>query len=116
MLFHAFLYIVYAVLNTAAMAAVKAAMQRLRPNGRSAAVIRFALGAALYAGALAVLLILLKDGQASTVFPIAIGCTVLAANVAGARFYEERLTRQKLAGTLLLTAGIALTFLDGASP
>ena len=114
MLYHAFLYVAYALLNTAAMAAVKTAMQRLAANSRTAAIGALALGAALYAGALGALLALLNDGQASTVFPIAIGCTVLATNAVGARFYQERLTRQKVAGTLILSIGIALTFLDGA--
>lgn len=113
MLFHAFLYVAYAVLNTAAMAAAKTAVPRFAAGGRSAAVGWLALGGALYAVVLAVLMVLLKDGEASTVFPIAIGCTVLSTNLAGAHFYGERLTGRKLAGTVLITTGIAMTFVGG---
>jgi multidrug transporter EmrE-like cation transporter len=115
-LVHVVLYVAYALLNTAAMAAVKNAMQKFGANGRTAAVGTLAFGAVLYVGALGSLLYLLNDAEASTVFPIAIGCTVLATNAAGARFYKERITLQKIAGTLLLVIGIACTFLDGAAP
>jgi uncharacterized membrane protein len=112
-LFHAFLYVAYAVLNTAAMAAAKAALPRFAAGRRNAALCSLALGGGLYAVVLAVMLLLLKDGEASTVLPIAIGCTVLSTSLAGNHFYGERLTGRKLAGTVLITAGIALIFVGG---
>ena len=115
MLFQVFLYAAYAVLNTAAMAAAKAAVPRFAAGGRSAAVRWLALGGVLYAVVLAVLMVLLKDSEASTVFPIAIGSTVLSTNLAGAHFYGERVTGRKLAGAVLITAGITLTFVGGVS-
>ena len=113
MLVKALLFIAYAVLNTAAMAAIKEARGTLGARRHTAALGRFALGGLLYAAALGILVLLLRRGDASSVFPIAIGCTVLATNAVGARFYGELITGRKIAGTLLVIAGIALTFLDG---
>ena len=113
MLFHAFLYVSYAALNTAAMAAAKAAMRKLAAGVRSVAVGWLALGGLLYVVVLGVLLLLLKDGEASTVFPIAIGCTVVATNIAGAHFYAEHLNARKLISMAMISLGVALTFMDG---
>jgi multidrug transporter EmrE-like cation transporter len=110
---HAVLYVAYAILNTAAMAAVKTAMRIFAARDRRAAAASMAAGGVLYASAVAVLLVLLRGGDASTVYPIAIGSTVVATNAIGARFYGERLTVRKLAGTLLVLGGIALIFADG---
>ncbi len=114
MLLHGFLYVAYAALNTAAMAAAKSSMRSLDAAARVAALGWLAVGGVIYAAVLGVLLLLLRDAAASTVFPIAIGCTVVAANLVGARFYDERFSRRKLAGLLLITVGVALTFVDGA--
>jgi multidrug transporter EmrE-like cation transporter len=114
MLFHAFLYISYALLNTAAMAAAKSAMRRLDASSHAAAAAWLAAGGLAYVVVLGVMLLLLKDGAASTVFPIAIGCTVVVTNLVGARFYAERFSARKLTGLLLLTGGVALTFVEGA--
>jgi drug/metabolite transporter (DMT)-like permease len=111
-LVHVVLFISYAVFNAAAMAAVKDAGRDLGFGRRAASLGRLALGGALYAAALIVLVALLRRGDASSVFPIAIGCTVLATNAVGARFYGEHVTRRKIAGTALLLAGIALIFFD----
>ena len=114
MLFHALLYLSYAALNTAAMAAAKSSMRSLDAAARLAALGWFSAGGLIYLAVLAVLLLLLRDGAASTVFPIAIGCTVVTTNLVGARFYAERFSPRKLIGLLLITGGIALTFVDGA--
>lgn len=114
MLFHTFLYLTYAVLNTAAMAAAKSSMRSLNAAARLAALGWLSVGALIYLAVLGVLLLLLRDGAASTVFPIAIGCTVVVTNLVGARLYAERFSRRKFIGLLLITCGIALTFLDGA--
>lgn len=113
MLVQALLFIAYAVLNTAAMVAIKEARGTLDARHHTAALGRLTLGGMLYAAALALLVLLLRRSDASSVFPIAIGCTVLATNAVGARFYSESITGRKIAGTLLVIAGIALTFLDG---
>jgi uncharacterized membrane protein len=102
----------YAVLNTVAMAAIKDAGSNLGASRRAATLGRLALGGLLYAIALIVLVALLRGGDASSVFPIAIGCTVLATNVVGARFYGERVTGRKIAGTVILLAGITLILFD----
>jgi len=113
MLFHAFLYLSYAALNTAAMAAAKSAMRRFDSAARVAAMGWLAAGGLIYVVVLGVLLLLLKDGAASTVFPIAIGCTVIITNLVGARFYAEKFSPRKLMGLLLITSGVALTFVEG---
>jgi multidrug transporter EmrE-like cation transporter len=114
MVFHAFLYLSYAALNTAAMAAAKSAMRRLDSAAHIAAFGWLAVGGLIYVVVLGVLLLLLRDGAASTVFPIAIGCTVITTNIVGARFYAEGFSPRKLSGLLLITAGVALTFVEGA--
>jgi drug/metabolite transporter (DMT)-like permease len=112
-LFRAFLFAAYAVLNTAAMAAAKAAIPRLAVGDRKAVFGLMALGGGLYAAVLAVMMILLRDWEASVVMPIAIGATVLTTNLAGSYYYGERLTRRKLAGTFLITLGITFAFIGG---
>jgi uncharacterized membrane protein len=112
MLVHALLFVSYAVFNTAAMVAIKDAGRDLGAGKRAATFGRLALGGLLYATALIVLVALLRGGDASSVFPIAIGCTVLATNAVGARFYGERVTGRKIAGTVLLLAGITLILFD----
>jgi len=108
------LFAAYAVLNTAAMAAIKEA-GRIFGTGRHAALLgRLGFGAVCYAAGLAALITLLRGSDASSVFPVAIGTTVLATNVVGALNYGERITSRKVAATLLLLAGITLTFLDTA--
>ncbi|MEO7774837.1 MAG: hypothetical protein ABIT36_06955 [Steroidobacteraceae bacterium] len=111
---HGALFVVYAVLNTAAMAFVKGAMAAGRFRSHFAAVRGLAIGGVLYLGGLAALLWLLRTADANTVFPIAIGCTVLATNVLGAWSGAEPVTGQKLIGTVLIMAGIALAFVGGA--
>jgi uncharacterized membrane protein len=96
------------------MAAAKSAMRRLDAAGHAAAFGWLALGGLIYVVVLGVLLLLLRDGAASTVFPIAIGCTVIATNLVGARFYAEAFSPRKLIGLLLITVGVALTFGEGA--
>jgi drug/metabolite transporter (DMT)-like permease len=112
MLVHVLLFVSYAVCSTAAMAAIKDAGRNLGAGRRAATLGRLALGGLLYATALIVLVNLLRSGDASSVFPIAIGCTVLATNAVGARFYGERVTRRKIAGTVLLVVGITLILFD----
>ena len=115
MLLHALLYLAYAALNTAAMAAAKSAMRSYDAAGRVAAVGWLSAGGLIYLVVLGVLLLLLRDGAASTVFPIAIGCTVAVTNLVGARFYAEQFSLRKLIGLTLILAGVALAFADGAS-
>lgn len=115
MFFHAFLYLSYAVLNTTAMAAARSSMRSLDAGARVAALGWFSVGGLIYLVVLGALLLLLRGSAASTVFPIAIGCTVITTNLAGARFYAETFSRRKLIGLLFITCGIALTFIDGAS-
>jgi len=105
------LFCAYAALNTSAMAAIKTAVAGFDVRKGAARFGWLGLGGALYLAALAVLLVLLKLDAASTVFPIAIGCTVLATNIVGFRIYGERLTAHKVGGTLLVLAGIVLTFM-----
>jgi uncharacterized membrane protein len=114
-LIHASLYFAYAALNTLAMAAIKSATQRWSGNAARTAVAIWLLGGALsYAVALVALFVLLRSGEASTVFPIAIGCTVIMTNVVGARAYGERIDGRKLAGTALIVSGITLSYLAGS--
>jgi multidrug transporter EmrE-like cation transporter len=115
MLLHALLYFAYAALNTAAMAAARSAMRRFDGAAHVAAVGWLSAGGLIYLAVLGVLLLLLRDGAASTVFPIAIGCTVVVTNLVGARFYAEQFSLRKLIGLVLILAGIALAFADGAS-
>lgn len=115
LLIYSLLYAAYAAANTLAMAAVKDAVRQLSAADRGVAVGRLTLGSVLYGAALLVLFVLLRYGEASTVFPIAIGCAVLATHVAGAHFYKERFTANKLLGTTLIVAGIALIHV-GAAP
>lgn len=115
MLLHALLYVSYAALNTAAMAAAKSAMRSYDVAAHLAAVGWLSAGGFIYLAVLGVLLLLLRDGAASTVFPIAIGCTVVITNLVGARFYAEKFSLRKLIGLLLILAGVALAFADGAS-
>jgi uncharacterized membrane protein len=112
MLIHALLFLSYAVLNTAAMAAIKNAGRDLRAGRRAATLGGLVLGGLVYATALIVLVALLRGGDASSVFPIAIGCTVIATNAVGVHFYGERVTGRKIVGTALLLAGITLIFFD----
>lgn len=112
MLLKALLFFAYALLNTAAMAAIKEACPSFSTVVNSGVIARLALGALLYAAAIGVLVVLLKRGDASSVFPIAIGCTVLATNALGAHRYGERITARKLGGTALLLAGITITFME----
>ena len=114
MLTAALLYLAYGFLNAAAMGAVKRATGMFAAREHRGAMATFAAGGCLYAGALVALVVLLDSGDASTVFPIAIGAAVLATTAVGAGFYAEPITARKLAGTLAVLAGIALTFLDGA--
>lgn len=111
---HGSLYLVYAAANTAAMMTVRRAVQRLSRRRRRGSLGTLLLGGALYAAAIAILLTLLRWSEASTVFPIAVGCTVLATNLAGAHYYREPITGRRLLGTSLIVAGIALLLVDGA--
>jgi uncharacterized membrane protein len=106
------LYVVYAVANTFAMTAVKSAMQTLPKRSLWATGRYMALGGVCYGVALAALFVLLRHGDASTVFPIAIACAVLGVNVGGAVFHGESLTVQKVAGTVLITVGIAFMYIE----
>lgn len=115
MLLHALLYLAYAALNTAAMAAAKSATRSFDVSAHLAAVGWLSAGGFIYLAVLGVLLLLLRDGAASTVFPIAIGCTVVVTNLVGARFFAEKFSLRKLIGLVLILAGIALAFADGAS-
>ena len=114
MTLHALLFIVYAILNTAAMAAIKNAMAMFASH-RMRALGWLGLGGVLYVGAIGLLLDLLKEGAASIAFPIAIGCTVVVTNIVGMRFYGEHLTPKKAIGTVLVLAGAVMTFLGGPS-
>ena len=60
MLFHALLYLSYAALNTAAMAAAKASMRSLDAAARLAALGWFSTGGLIYLAVLAVMFILMK--------------------------------------------------------
>jgi uncharacterized membrane protein len=113
MLFQASLYVVYAVANTLAMTAVKTATQPLPRRALSVAIRYMALGCLFYGVALYALFVLLRHGEASIVFPIAIACAVLGVNVGGALLHRESLTAPKIAGTVLITAGIALMYVQG---
>ena len=115
MLFHALLYFAYAALNTAAMAAAKSAMRSYDGAAHLSAVGWLSAGGSIYVVVLGVLMLLLRDGAASTVFPIAIGCTVVVTNVVGIRFYAEEFSLRKLIGLVLILGGIALSYADGAS-
>jgi multidrug transporter EmrE-like cation transporter len=115
MLLHALLYLAYAALNTAAMAAARSAMRSYDVAAHVAAVGWLSAGGFIYLVVLGVLLLLLRDGAASTVFPIAIGCTVVVTNLVGARLYGETFSLRKLIGLLLILAGVALAFADGGS-
>lgn len=106
------LFVGYAILNTGAMAATKSVVRSLSAGGRIAALGYLAVGGTLYAAALTLLLVLLKGSAASTVYPVAIGATVLASNAFGIRFYGERITSHKVLGTCLVVAGVALTYID----
>ncbi len=107
------LFLIYAVLNTAAMAFVKMLgtavvvkrWWRVAGAGASAVV--------TYAAGLAVLLFLLSAHEVSTVFPIAIGFTVLATNVTDFHFFKEAIDKSNLAGTIMLIVGVALIYADG---
>jgi uncharacterized membrane protein len=112
MLLQASLYVAYAAANTLAMTAVKAAAQPLPKRTLSVAIRYMALGGMFYSVALGVLFVLLRHGEASTVFPIAIACAVLGVNVGGAVFHKESLTAKKIAATVLITAGIALMYVE----
>ena len=116
MLLQGFFFLAYAVLNTAAMVQIKEAGGTLGVKRHAATLGRLALGGLLYVGALGILVLLLQRDDASSVFPIAIGTTVLATNVVGVRRYGETITGRKIAGTLLVVAGIALMFLDVGRP
>jgi multidrug transporter EmrE-like cation transporter len=115
MLLHALLYFSYAALNTIAMAAAKSAMRSYDGAAHLTAVGWLSAGGFVYVVVLGVLMLLLRDGAASTVFPIAIGCTVVITNLVGIRFYAEEFSLRKLIGLLLILGGIALAFADGAS-
>jgi multidrug transporter EmrE-like cation transporter len=108
-LFDVFLYVAYAVFNTAAMAAMKTALPRLGAREFAAGVRAVAIGAVTYALALGSMMLLLRGHDASVVMPVAIGCVVLATTLAGWRFYGEALTTGKLVGAALVIAGVALT-------
>jgi drug/metabolite transporter (DMT)-like permease len=108
-LFDVFLYVAYAVFNTAAMAAMKSALPRLGAREFAASARALVAGVVTYALALGSMMLLLRGHDASVVMPIAIGCVVLATTLAGWRFYGEALTAGKLAGAALVVAGVALT-------
>lgn len=101
----------YAVLSTSAMVIVKraATAPRLAPALRILAV-----AGLLYCAAVALLLVLLRSGDASDVFPVAVGAAMVTTTVAGVRLHHEALTPRKLAGTALVIAGMAL-LLAGAA-
>jgi drug/metabolite transporter (DMT)-like permease len=100
----------YAIASTAAVLTAKRAVTapRLLPAVRILGV-----GAMLYVAALALLLALLRAGDASTMFPAAIGGSMLATTAAGVHLHRERLTVRRLSGTLLVIAGIALLLAGG---
>ena len=111
-------FISYALFNTAAMAVVKetggqlGAGAHLARLAHLATLRRLVIAGVLYAIAVTILVALLRGGDASSVFPIAIACTVLATNAVGAYYYGEQITLRKIIGTLVLLAGITLTFVD----
>jgi multidrug transporter EmrE-like cation transporter len=110
MILEAGMFVGYAVLNTAAMLAVKRASAA---PGAAAALRTLGFSALLYAGAVALLLALLRAGNASIVFPVAVGAAIVAAQLAGMHFLGEPLTRRKLVGTALVIAGSALLLAQG---
>ena len=100
-LLQGFFFLAYAVLNTAAMVQIKEVGGTFGVKHHAATFGRLAL---------------LRRDDASSVFPIAIGATVLATNVVGVHRYGETITGRKIAGTLVLVAGIVLMFLDVGRP
>jgi multidrug transporter EmrE-like cation transporter len=110
------LYATYAVFNTAAMAAIKTALPRLRAGRTARTLFVLACGVVTYGIALAAMLLLLRRHDASIVIPIAIGCVILVTHAAGRRFYGEPLTAPKIAGACLVVAGVALLSTAGAAP
>lgn len=111
----AMLFFAYAGLNTAAMVAIKESRASYVHGKRGHATVRVIAGGMLYAMAILVLVTLLKRGDASSVYPVAIGCTVIAAILVGARLYAERLTIRKAIGTAILIAGITVMFWDAST-
>ncbi len=110
------LYVLYALLNTAAIVLIKEARSAFVASRHGTALARFAIAGAVYAGALATLVAVLRQSDANVVLPIAIGCTVVATNAAGAGLYGERMTPRKAIGLMLVLGGIALTYVQsGAS-
>jgi multidrug transporter EmrE-like cation transporter len=108
----AFLYVIYSLLNTSAIVLIKEARGSLVARHGPGLVLRLGVAVAVYAGALATLVTLLRMSDASIALPIAIGCTVVATNTAGAMLYGERMTGRKMLGMVLVMGGIALTFFD----
>jgi multidrug transporter EmrE-like cation transporter len=105
------LYVAYAVANTSAIAFIKEAGLTSLNNWRAIAFGRLSLGGGLYVIAFSILVFLLRNNDASFVFTIAIGCSILVSNLVGAYFFDERISFRKILGTLILLCGIAMTLL-----
>lgn len=108
------LLMLYASMNTAAMASIKVCSPRFTRREHGKGLLFLLSGGVLYAVGIGALLLLLRIGEATVMFPLAIASTVVVSNVADSLFFHQPFTKAKLFGTLLLLSGISVTYATGS--
>ncbi|HEU5213392.1 MAG TPA: hypothetical protein VFU10_11530 [Gaiellaceae bacterium] len=108
------LYVVaYTVLSTAGVLLLRSALRNSDPL--SAGGIRailgeplFSLGFVLYAASFATWLLALRRYEVSRIYPVFVGAAYCAVVAGGALILGEALTASRVAGIVVILAGIAL--------
>jgi multidrug transporter EmrE-like cation transporter len=102
------LYIVYSLAGTSSAGLAKSSLHAAARRDWSGAALRFAGAVGSISVNFALMLYLLGRADMSVMVPVAVGLNLLTAAAISMWFFRERLDRWKLAGMLLIAAGVAL--------
>jgi multidrug transporter EmrE-like cation transporter len=107
-LVHLPLYILYSLAGTSAAGLAKASLHAAARRDWSGASLRFAGAIGAISINFSLMLYLLGRADMSVMVPVAVGFNLLTAAAISIWFFRERVDRWKLAGMLLIGAGVVL--------
>ena len=102
------LYLVYSLAGTSSAGLAKSSLHAAGRRDWSGAALRFAGALIAVAINFSLMLYLLGRAEMSVMVPVAVGLNLLTAAAISILFFRERLDRWKIAGMLLIAAGVAL--------
>ena len=105
---HLPLYILYSLAGTSSAGLAKASLHAAARRDWSGAALRFGGAVGSISVNFALMLYLLGRADMSVMVPVAVGLNLLTAAAISLWFFRERLDRWKLAGMLLIVAGVVL--------